>query len=148
MIFQKFLQNNKWQHKDPAVRLEAIAELSHGTEPSDEDALAAAKILIELARTDSDTAVRVASIAHLNAPEVLQELIQLAKDIRAARQRGEEQGLSEDEIAFYVDGKETVRAKNPGMHAPMFIVLSNSLNGPGPVNKGMYVDSVRVGASG
>ncbi len=74
MIFQKFLQNNKWQHKDPAVRLEAIAELSHGTEPSDEDALAAAKILIELARTDSDTAVRVAAIAHLNAPEVLQEL--------------------------------------------------------------------------
>ena len=52
-----------------------------------------------------------------------------------------------DEIAFYVDGKETVRAKNPGMHAPMFIVLSNSLNGPGPVNKGMYVDSVRVGAN-
>lgn len=52
-----------------------------------------------------------------------------------------------DEIAFYVDGKETVRAKNPGMHSPMFIVLSNSLNGPGPVNKGMYVDSVRVGAN-
>ncbi len=74
MIFQKFLQNNKWQHKDPAVRLEAIAELSHGAEPSEEDALAAAKILIELARTDSDTAVRVAAIAHLNAPEVLQEL--------------------------------------------------------------------------
>ncbi|WP_010672238.1 type I restriction endonuclease subunit R [Aeromonas caviae] len=41
---------------------------------------------------------------HANAittAEVLQELIQLAKDIRAARQRGEEQGLSEDEIAFY-----------------------------------------------
>ncbi len=74
MIFQKFLQNNKWQHKDPAVRLEAIAELSHGTEPSDEDALAAAKILIELARTDSDTAVRIAAIAHLDAPEVLREL--------------------------------------------------------------------------
>lgn len=32
---------------------------------------------------------------------VLQELIHLAKDIRAARQRGEEQGLCEDEIAFY-----------------------------------------------
>lgn len=29
------------------------------------------------------------------------ELIELAKDIRAARQRGEEQGLSADEIAFY-----------------------------------------------
>ncbi|MEQ6340544.1 MAG: type I restriction endonuclease subunit R [Gammaproteobacteria bacterium] len=41
---------------------------------------------------------------HANAittAEVLQELIELAKDIRAARQRGEEQGLSEDEIAFY-----------------------------------------------
>lgn len=41
---------------------------------------------------------------HANAittAEVLQELIQLAKDIRTARQRGEEQGLSEDEIAFY-----------------------------------------------
>ena len=41
---------------------------------------------------------------HANAittAEVLQELIQLAKDIRAARQRGEESGLSEEEIAFY-----------------------------------------------
>lgn len=32
---------------------------------------------------------------------VLQELIELAKDIRAARARGEESGLSEEEIAFY-----------------------------------------------
>ena len=41
---------------------------------------------------------------HANAittAEVLQELIELAKDIRAARQRGEEQGLSDEEIAFY-----------------------------------------------
>lgn len=41
---------------------------------------------------------------HANAittAEVLQELIKLAKDIRASCQRGEEQGLSEDEIAFY-----------------------------------------------
>jgi type I restriction enzyme R subunit len=41
---------------------------------------------------------------HANAittVEVLQELIQLAKDIRAARQRGEEQGLTDEEIAFY-----------------------------------------------
>ena len=40
---------------------------------------------------------------HANAittAEVLQELIQLAKDIRAARQRGEESGLSDEEIAF------------------------------------------------
>jgi type I restriction enzyme R subunit len=41
---------------------------------------------------------------HTNAistVEVLQELIELAKEIRAARQRGEEEGLSQDEIAFY-----------------------------------------------
>jgi type I restriction enzyme, R subunit len=41
---------------------------------------------------------------HTNAistVEVLQELIEIAKDIRTARQRGEEQGLSLDEIAFY-----------------------------------------------
>ncbi|MFN7835230.1 MAG: type I restriction endonuclease subunit R [Burkholderiaceae bacterium] len=41
---------------------------------------------------------------HANAittAEVLQALIELAKDIRAARQRGEESGLSDEEIAFY-----------------------------------------------
>ncbi|MBK6660057.1 MAG: type I restriction endonuclease subunit R [Proteobacteria bacterium] len=41
---------------------------------------------------------------HANAittAEVLQELIKLAKDIRAARKRGEEKGLTDDEIAFY-----------------------------------------------
>lgn len=41
---------------------------------------------------------------HANAittAEVLQELIQLARDIRAARSRGEEAGLTEEEIAFY-----------------------------------------------
>ena len=41
---------------------------------------------------------------HSNAittAEVLQELIGLAKDIRAAHQRGEEEGLSHEEIAFY-----------------------------------------------
>ena len=41
---------------------------------------------------------------HTNATstvEVLQELIELAKDVRAARKRGEDEGLSRDEIAFY-----------------------------------------------
>jgi type I restriction enzyme R subunit len=41
---------------------------------------------------------------HANAittADVLHELIQLAKDIRTARQRGEESGLSDEEIAFY-----------------------------------------------
>ena len=41
---------------------------------------------------------------HTNAittAEVVQELIDLAKEIRSARLRGEEEGLTEDEIAFY-----------------------------------------------
>jgi type I restriction enzyme R subunit len=41
---------------------------------------------------------------HTNAistVEVLQELIDLAKEVRAARLRGEDEGLSQDEIAFY-----------------------------------------------
>jgi type I restriction enzyme R subunit len=33
--------------------------------------------------------------------EVLQELIAIARDVRAARLRGEEEGLSQEEIAFY-----------------------------------------------
>jgi type I restriction enzyme R subunit len=37
----------------------------------------------------------------LTTAQVLDELIQLAKDVRAARQRGEESGLSHDEVAFY-----------------------------------------------
>lgn len=37
----------------------------------------------------------------INTIEVLQELIDLAKDVRAAHKRGEEEGLSQDEIAFY-----------------------------------------------
>lgn len=37
----------------------------------------------------------------LTTAQVLEELIQLAKDIRAARARGEEAGLSDEEIAFY-----------------------------------------------
>ena len=37
----------------------------------------------------------------LTTAQVLEELIALAKDIRAARARGEETGLTEDEIAFY-----------------------------------------------
>ena len=41
---------------------------------------------------------------HTNAittAQVIQELIDSAKDIRAAHQRGEEEGLSQEEISFY-----------------------------------------------
>ncbi len=37
----------------------------------------------------------------LTAAEIIQELIEMAKEIRAADRRGEELGLTEDELAFY-----------------------------------------------
>lgn len=37
----------------------------------------------------------------LTTAQVLEELIKIAKDIRAARARGEEQGLTPEEVAFY-----------------------------------------------
>ncbi|MCI0620291.1 MAG: type I restriction endonuclease subunit R [Acidobacteria bacterium] len=42
----------------------------------------------------------------LQAAQVIQELMDLAKDMREAHQRGEQLGLSEDELAFY-DALET-----------------------------------------
>ena len=37
----------------------------------------------------------------VEAAQVIEELIELARDMRAASERGEELGLSEDELAFY-----------------------------------------------
>ncbi|HEX4080655.1 MAG TPA: type I restriction endonuclease subunit R [Rhizomicrobium sp.] len=42
----------------------------------------------------------------IETAKVIEELIQLAKDMRAAEQRGEKLGLTEDEVAFY-DALET-----------------------------------------
>ena len=42
----------------------------------------------------------------IEAAQVIEELIQLARDMRAANARGEQLGLTEDELAFY-DGLET-----------------------------------------
>ncbi|WP_211657925.1 type I restriction enzyme endonuclease domain-containing protein [Paracoccus subflavus] len=36
----------------------------------------------------------------ISAVEVLQELVGLAKGVRAVRRRGQDEGLSQDEIAF------------------------------------------------
>jgi len=55
-------------------------------------------------RTFSERLEAAVARYHSNAittAQVIQELIDLAKDIRAARQRGEEEGLSDEEIAFY-----------------------------------------------
>ena len=56
------------------------------------------------ARRFSERLEQAVARYHTNAigtVEVLQELIDLARDIREARKRGEDEGLSPDEIAFY-----------------------------------------------
>ena len=55
-------------------------------------------------RAFSDRLEEAIARYHTNAlttTEVIQELIGLAKDIRAAHQRGEDEGLSQEEISFY-----------------------------------------------
>jgi type I restriction enzyme R subunit len=72
-----------------------------------------------------------ASIAryHLNAmttAQVLEELIGLAKDIRAARSRGEETGLSDEEIAFY-DALAQNGSARAAMGEPALRVIAHEL---------------------
>ena len=57
---------------------------------------------------------------------MLEELIQIAKDIRAARARGEETGLSDEEIAFYdaLAGNESARQV---MGEPALRVIAHEL---------------------
>jgi type I restriction enzyme R subunit len=66
---------------------------------------------------------------HANAittAQVLEELIQLAKDIRAARSRGEETGLSDEEIAFYDALAENESARQV-MGEPTLRVIAHEL---------------------
>jgi type I restriction enzyme, R subunit len=66
---------------------------------------------------------------HLNAittAQVLDELIKLAKDIRAARARGEESGLTDDEIAFYDALAENDSARQ-AMGEPALRVIAHEL---------------------
>jgi type I restriction enzyme, R subunit len=66
---------------------------------------------------------------HANAittAEVLEELIRLAKDIRSARVRGEETGLSDEEIAFYDALAENDSARQV-MGEPALRVIAHEL---------------------
>jgi type I restriction enzyme R subunit len=57
---------------------------------------------------------------------VIEELIQLAKDIRAARARGEETGLKDEEIAFYDALAENESARQV-MGEPALRVIATEL---------------------
>lgn len=66
---------------------------------------------------------------HANAittVQVLEELIQLAKEIRIARERGEEIGLSDEEIAFYDALAENESARDI-MGEPKLRVIAHQL---------------------
>ena len=66
---------------------------------------------------------------HANAittVQVLEELIGLARDIRAARERGEETGLSDEEIAFY-DALAENKSAQEVMGEPALRVIAHEL---------------------
>ena len=80
------------------LALEALRKLINGEVRSQ------SKRNVVQARAFSDRLQDAIARYHANAittVQVLEELINLAKDIRQARQRGEETGLSDEEIAFY-----------------------------------------------
>lgn len=80
------------------LAMEALRKLLNGEIRSQ------SKRNIVQSRLFSERLEQAISQYHMNAltsVQVLEELVNLAKDIRAARERGEEQGLSDDEVAFY-----------------------------------------------
>ena len=80
------------------LAMEALRKLING------EIRSRSRVNVVQTRAFSDRLEEAIARYHTNAittAEVLQELIKLAKDIRAAHQRGEEEGLSEEEISFY-----------------------------------------------
>jgi type I restriction enzyme R subunit len=69
---------------------------------------------------------------HINAittAEVLEELIRLAKDIKAARARGEESGLSDDEVAFYDALAENASAREAMKEDQLRVIAQELVTG-------------------
>ena len=80
------------------LAMEALRKLLNG------EIRSRTRVNVVQARTFSERLEEAIARYHTNAittTEVIQELINLAKDIRAAHRRGEEEGLSQEEISFY-----------------------------------------------
>ena len=80
------------------LAMEALRKLINGEIRSQ------SRVNVVQTRAFSDRLEEAIARYHSNAittAEVLQELIELAREIRAARQRGEEEGLTQEEISFY-----------------------------------------------
>ena len=97
ILSDEFLAEIKGMEKKN-LALEALSKLINGEVRSQ------SRMNVVQSRAFSDRLEEAIARYHANAittAEVIQELINLAKDIRAAHQRGEEEGLSKEEISFY-----------------------------------------------
>ena len=80
------------------LAMEALRKLING------EIRSRSRVNVVQSRAFSDRLEEAIARYHTNAittAEVIQELIELARDIRAAHQRGEDEGLSQEEISFY-----------------------------------------------
>ena len=80
------------------LAMEALRKLING------EIRSRSRVNVVQTRTFSERLEQAIARYHTNAittAEVIQELIDLARDIRAAHRRGEEEGLSQEEISFY-----------------------------------------------
>ena len=97
ILSDEFLAEVRQSEKEN-LAIEALRKLING------DVRSRSRRNVTQSRAFSERLEAAIARYHANAlttAEVLEELIQLAKDIRAARSRGEEAGLSDEEIAFY-----------------------------------------------
>jgi type I restriction enzyme R subunit len=105
------------------LAIEALKKLING------DVRSQAKRNVMQSRAFSERLEAAIARYHANAittAQVLEELIQLAKDIRAARARGKESGLSDEEIAFYDALAENDSAR-AAMGEPVLRVIAHEL---------------------
>jgi type I restriction enzyme R subunit len=105
------------------LAIEALKKLING------DVRSQSKRNVTQSRAFSERLEAAIARYHTNAittAQVIEELIQLANDIRAARARGEETGLTDEEIAFYDALAENESARQV-MGEPALRVIAHEL---------------------
>jgi type I restriction enzyme R subunit len=105
------------------LAIEALKKLIAGT------VRAQSKRNVTQARGFTDRLEAAVARYHANAlttAQILEELVQIAKDIREARLRGQEHGLSDEEIAFY-DALADNQSARTAMGEPALRVIAQEL---------------------
>ena len=108
------------------LAIEALRKLING------EIRSRSRVNVVQTRAFSDRLVEAIARYHSNAittVEVLQELIDLARDIRAAHQRGEEEGLTQEEISFYDALAQNESAVEVMGNAHLRVIAQELLNG-------------------